>query len=392
MIIDREIQPHLIRLSKQYPVVSIMGPRQSGKTTLVRHVFHEKPYVNLENPSTRELAESDPNGFLNQYPNGAILDEVQRFPALLSYIQVIVDEKKINGFFILTGSHQLALHEAVSQSLAGRVALLTLLPLSISELMKADVAMKFTTDDFLFHGFYPRVYAHNLNPVEAYANYYQTYIERDVRQLINLKDLTLFQQFIRLCAGRAGQILNINSLCNDLGVTHNTVKHWLSILEASFIIFRLPPYYENFGKRIIKSSKLYFYDVGLASFLLGIENINQLSRDPLRGNLFENMVVIEMLKWRFNQARLSQLFYFRDSYGREIDVIHKAGNKLIPVEIKSSQTFNKQFFKNINYFRSLASDKCEQGYVVYSGYDSILNSENALINYRSIENIFDKET
>ena len=273
MIFDREISHEILNAAKTYPVVTLTGPRQSGKTTLVKRLFPEKAYVNLEAPDIREFAISDARGFLNQFPHGGIFDEIQRVPQLLSYIQVIVDENKEYGKFILTGSHQLALHQAISQSLAGRTAILNLFPATISELRA--IGINYSADEYLFNGFFPRIYADTLEPGKAYRNYYQTYIERDVRQIINIQDLSLFQKFIKLCAGRIGSILNKESLGNEVGVSQQTITQWLSILEASFIIFLLPPYFENFGKRVIKSSKLYFTDVGLASYILGIEQINQ---------------------------------------------------------------------------------------------------------------------
>ncbi len=275
----RRITTELQELALSYPVVTVIGPRQSGKTTLTRHVFPEKPYVTLENPDTRNLAESDPRSFLEKYPEGAIIDEIQRVPLLLSYIQGIVDEKDEKGFFILTGSHQLELQQAVSQSLAGRTALLTLLPMSLEECIEAGIDL--SIDDFMIRGGYPRVHKDSLNPTKAYRNYFQTYVERDLRLLINIKDLGQFERFVRICAGRIGQLINLDEIGGEVGISSHTVKEWVSILEASFIVFRLQPYFENFGKRIIKSPKLFFTDVGLAVYLLGIENEMQLSRDPL---------------------------------------------------------------------------------------------------------------
>ena len=264
---QREIVTELQRLAEEYPVVTVIGPRQSGKTTLVRHVFPKKPYVNLENPDTRSLVETDPRGFLEQFPHGAILDEIQRVPKLLSYIQTIVDESNEKGQFILTGSHQLELHQAITQSLAGRTALLTLLPMSLDELLKAGIDL--SLDQALIMGGYPRIHKDALDPTKAYRNYFQTYVERDLRQLINVKDLSQFERFVRICAGRVGQIINLDEIGSEVGISSHTVKEWISMLEASFIVFRLQPYFENFGKRIIKSPKLYFTDVGLATYLLG---------------------------------------------------------------------------------------------------------------------------
>lgn len=311
----RDIAKELKDLGSDYPVVTVIGPRQSGKTTLVQHVFPKKPYANLEELDSRELAMIDPRGFLDQYPEGAILDEIQRAPQLLSYIQVIVDKEEqtgqgSKGMFILTGSHQLEL-QAISQSLAGRTALLTLLPMSLHELIQANIDP--SLDEVLLKGGYPRIYKDQLNPTKAYRNYFQTYVERDLRQLIHVKDLLQFERFIRILAGRTGQILNMEEIGEERGISAHTVKEWISILEASFIVFRLQPYFENFGKRIIKSTKLYFTDTGLAVYLLGIESEIQISRrDPLRGHLVENLVLLELMKARLNRGLDPQLYYYRD--------------------------------------------------------------------------------
>lgn len=272
-LLDRDLTHELHQMALSYPVITLLGPRQSGKTTMVRKLFPHKPYVSLENPDERALAESDPRAFLERFPQGAILDEIQRQPQLLSYIQGIVDEKETLGLFILTGSYQLELHESITQSLAGRTAILKLLPFTIAELSAYNVQL--TLDDYLLHGMYPRIYKNNLNPNKFYRDYVQTYVERDVRKMINIKDLSLFQNFLKLCAGRIGQIFNAQHISNELGISYHTVNNWLSILEASFLVFRLQPYFENFGKRIIKSSKLYFTDVGLATYLLDISTTEQ---------------------------------------------------------------------------------------------------------------------
>jgi len=268
-MIPRTLTHELLAQLNEYPIVTVLGPRQAGKTTLVREVLSDYQYVSLENPEIREIATEDPKAFLKQYAGKAIFDEIQRTPHLLSYLQGIVDEKKQNGQFVLTGSHQLELRASISQSLAGRTGILHLLPLSISELDEANIQFDYF-EDYVFHGFMPRVYDQQQRPHTAYANYYQTYIERDVRQLIRLKDASLFEKFIKLLAGRVGQLINYQSLANDVGVDANTIKHWLSILEASFVVFKLPPYFENFGKRVIKSPKYYFTDTGLLAYLLDI--------------------------------------------------------------------------------------------------------------------------
>lgn len=376
----RLIENELIRLANDYPVVTVVGPRQSGKTTLVKHCFSDKPYINLELLNTRNLALTDPQGFLDEYPEGAIIDEIQRAPDLLSYIQVIVDEKQKKGMFILTGSHQLSLHHAISQSLAGRTALLKLLPLSIAELTAAG--FDYDINDYFLKGFYPRIHKDNLEPTKAYDNYFQTYVERDVRQLINVKDINTFEQFIKLCAGRIGQLLNINNLANELGYSSHTIKHWLSILEASFIIFRLQPFYQNINKRLTKSSKLYFTDIGLATFLLEIENQSQLSSHPNRGNLFENMVILEVMKYRYNQGLSPHIYFYRDSYDHEVDLIIKMANQLIPIEIKAAKTFSTQFTKGINYLQNLLPEQINKGFIIYSGEQVQRIHNIRLLNYK----------
>lgn len=375
----RSIEFELKSLAKKYPIITLIGPRQSGKTTLVRHVFHDKPYVNLEAPDTQEMAQIDPRAFLNRYPEGAIFDEIQRVPQLLSYIQLIVDEKEMKGMFILTGSHQLELHQAITQSLAGRTAILKLLPMSLEELF--DAGIEISLDEVLLKGGYPRIYKDDLDPTKAYSNYFQTYVERDLRQLIYVKDLVQFQRFVRICAGRVGQLLNLEGIGHDVGLSSHTVREWISILEASFIIFRLPPYFENFGKRIVKSSKLYFSDVGLATYLLGIGNVEQMSRDPLRGHLIENLVVLELMKARLNHGLDPNLYHFRDSHGHEVDVIFQSGNQLIPIEIKASQTFHSEFLKNIEYFRDLTKERCNMGNLVYAGEQEFIIKSCKVINY-----------
>lgn len=361
----RALQPELQQAALHYPVVTVLGPRQSGKTTLVQETFPEKPYINLEAPDIRELAIGDPRGFLEQYPEGAILDEIQRVPTLLSYLQVIVDQKQKNGIFILTGSHQLDLHEAITQSLAGRTALLSLLPMSLQELKAAGIEL--TLEEALLKGGFPRIFKEHQDPTKAYRNYLHTYVERDLRQLINVKDLIQFQRFVRLLASRVGQLASMEGLGNEVGVSSHTIKHWISILEASYIVIRLQPYYENFGKRIIKSPKIFFSDVGFATYLLGIENVEQLDRDPLRGHLLENLAFLELLKARTNKGLDPQLYFFRDVQGHEVDFIFQKGRQLVPIEVKAAKTFNSDFLKNLRYFKNLVPDRVEQGYLIYSG-------------------------
>ena len=348
-IISRTIESALLDCAEKYPVVTITGPRQSGKTTLCRKVFPDKAYVSLENMDTRSFAREDPRGFLAGLPEGAILDEIQQAPELPSYIQTLVDERSETGLFVLTGSQQFEVATVINQSLAGRTALLKLLPFSLQELGEHSVTR--SVDNLILTGFYPRVWKEGLDPIQALGSYLETYVERDIRQLVTIKDLNLFQRFVTLCAGRVGQLLNFNSLAADTGVSHQTARNWLTLLEASYIIFRLPPYHANISKRLVKSPKLYFYDVGLAAYLLGIENEKHVSRDPLRGNLFENLVVMEALKYRLHRGRRSNLNFYRDSNGKEVDLFLGYGPDIFPVEVKAGMTINNDYFKSI---RSLA--------------------------------------
>lgn len=383
----RTMTEQMLALSHQYPVVSVMGPRQSGKTTLVRNTFSNKPYINLEQPDQRLAAQTDPAGFLGQLPEGAILDEIQRAPELLSYIQVIVDEAKTKGLFIITGSHQIELHQAVSQSLAGRVGLLNLLPLTQNELCSAGIELDI--DDQIYHGFYPGIYRDALNPTQAYRFYVQTYLEKDVRQISEIKNLMQFQNFMKLCAGRIGQILDYTALSNEVGVSANTIKHWISILEASYIIILVKPYFENFGKRVIKSPKLYFTDVGLAAYLLDILNPTHIKRDPLRGNLIENLILIELYKYRLNRALDPNIYFYRDNQQNEVDIIIKHGHSLTPIEIKSAQTFTSSFLKGLNYFKKLVGERASLSYLVYTGALQQMINGVQLLNYRHTSQIYE---
>ncbi len=333
-MISRAITEELLTLTREYPVVTILGPRQAGKTTLAQAGLSGYAYSNLEAPEVRELAQEDPKAYLAQFPSNTIIDEIQRVPELLSYIQVLVDQEKRNGRFVLTGSHQLQLRESITQSLAGRTAILNLLPLSISELAGAGICFG-TFEEYAYRGFLPRIYDQSLRPTTAYSNYYQTYVERDVRQLIHLKEATLFEKLLKLLAGRVGRLVDYSSLANDVGVDAKTIRNWISMLEASFLLFRLPPYFENFGKRIIKAPKFYFTDVGFLCFLLGIRKPEQITRDPLVGGIFENLVIVECLKARYNRGELADLYFFRDSNGNEVDLLWQDGRAL--PQPKSSQ-------------------------------------------------------
>ena len=364
-MIPRTITPLLKQLAGKYPVVTITGPRQSGKTTLCRGAFPDKPYVNLESPDTREFAHSDPHGFLSSYPDGAILDEIQRVPQILSYVQPLIDERNVPGQFILIGSQQFEVMTTISQSLAGRTALLKLLPLSIEEL--TDAGIQPGIDSLLLNGFYPRIYDAGLNPTQALGDYLETYVERDIRQLINIKDLALFGKFVRLCAGRTGQLINLHSLGNDVGISHTTARSWLTLLEASYVVFLLQPWHTNLSKRQVKTPKLYFYDVGLAAYLLGAESELHVNRHPLRGNLFENLVVIEALKYRDNRGRRNNLNFWRDAKGNEVDLVIESGPDVVPVEIKSGATISEDFFKGLRTFSAKLSTPPSSCALVYGG-------------------------
>jgi len=381
-LIKRNITKELHLLLQEYPIVTVLGPRQAGKTTLVQHELPDYAYVSLEDPDERMLAGEDPRAFLRRYPGNTIFDEVQRVLMLLSYLQGIVDTEQKNGRFVLTGSHQLELRAAVAQSLAGRTGLLHLLPLSIEELTQAGKAFG-GFEDYVIHGFLPRVHSQNQRPFRAYANYYQTYIERDVRQLIELKDVSLFEKFIKLLAGRVGQLMDYQALSNAVGVTTKTVKQWLSVLEASYVVVKLPPYFENFGKRVVKSPKYFFADVGLLAYLLGIETTDQVLRDPLLGGIFENLVVIDVLKQRYNSGCDANLYFFRDSNGNEIDLLCKTSSGLVGIEIKAAATWHGNFAKQLVRFAT-NNHPLYKSLVVYNGTELKLSNGVEAISYDNV--------
>jgi len=386
-MIEREISEYLKKLAEKYPVVTITGPRQSGKTTLAREVFKNKTYINLEAMDSREFARSDPRGFLNRIPEGAILDEIQRVPELVSYIQEIVDEKKQNNMFILTGSQQFEFTNSINQSLAGRTALLKLLPFSITEIR--DNYGFSNIEEILYKGFYPRIYDQKLDPTQALGDYFETYVERDLRQLIQIKNLTVFQKFVKMCAGRVGQLLNLNSLGNDVGISQTTAKEWLTILEASYIVFLLKPYHANIKKRLVKSPKLYFYDVGLASYLLGIENESHVFHHPLKGNLFENLVLTEILKYRFNKGKRNNLNFYRDSAGNEIDVIYNIAQNALPIEIKAGETVAAEFFKGFKVFEKITGSFPFGKLIIYGGEREESRGNTKIVNILKMKEILD---
>lgn len=384
--IPRTAQKTLEELARQFPALVITGPRQSGKTEMTKKAFPDKPYVSLEDIDTRNFAKEDPRGFLNQYKEGAIFDEVQRVPDLFSYLQGFIDENKKAGRYILTGSQQFGLMSGVTQSLAGRVAKISLLPFSYAELQREGRAPR-SVEQLLFKGLYPPIYDHDYNPEIWLNNYIDTYIERDVRRLINVRDLSNFQRFLAMCAARTGQIANLSSLANDCGITHSTAKAWISVLEASYIVHLLAPHHQNFNKRLIKSPKLYFYDAGLASRLLGIENAEQLKTHAMRGALFETWVVSELLKYRFNQGKRSNLYFWRDKTGNEIDVLIDQGDKLFPIEIKSGATVTKDYFKNITWFLDIAGNNANHSALIYGGAKGQGREQTDVIGWKDIESI-----
>ena len=364
-MIKRTAEIRLVKLATTFRSVAVIGPRQSGKTTLCRAVFPQKPYVSLENPDILEFAGADPRGFLSQYKNGAILDEIQRAPHLFSYLQQVLDETKKKGLFILTGSNNFLLQSTITQTLSGRIAYLQLLPLSLQEL-KDSKKIKTDYDWHILSGGYPEVIAKKINPADWYAGYITTYVERDVRQLKNISNLSLFVKLLRLCAGRTGQILNLTSLSNDCGIDQKTVAAWLSVLQSSYIVYLLKPYHNNFNKRIIKTPKLYFYDTGVACSLLGISHTKQIAHHAAKGPLFENMMVSELLKERFNAGASDNLYYWRDKTGNEVDVLIDKAGKLTTIELKAGETISADYFKGLNYFAELNKKKIQQ-LLVYGG-------------------------
>jgi len=369
-LITRHLTEHVRDLSTKTPVISITGPRQSGKTTLSRQVFPDYDYVDLDRPQTRRAAIDNPEGFLNQFKKGVIIDEAQNAPELFSLIKVRVDESRRNGEFILTGSQHFLFMEKITQSLAGRTAIFHLLPFSVSELEGTEHALS-SPFDYIFKGFYPRVYSEGFPPVSFYPSYLQTYVERDVRQVQNVSDLYTFERFMHLLAGHTGQMFNQTNISNDLGVSTTTVSRWMSLLQSSFVAFLLPPYFKNFNKRVVKTPKVYFYDTGLACSLLGIENARQLDTHFARGALFENFIIVETMKRFLNRGILKpNLFFWRDSSGHEIDLLVERGGRLFPCEIKSGETVNDSFFKNLNVFNDIADNPASQSYLIYGGNEN----------------------
>ncbi len=386
-MIRRRLHTRILELAGRFPVVTLTGPRQSGKTTLCRMAFPEKPYFSLEAPDNREFVKRDPRGFLSQYRAGVIIDEVQRAPDILSYIQGEVDEDPLPGRFILTGSANFSLMQSLTQSLAGRTAVANLFPLSLDEVKLFENAPEglFST---LFSGGYPAIFDRDLPPNEWYGSYVGTYVERDVRQILNVTDLTAFQTFLRLCAGRTGQLLNLSQLGADCGITHNTARAWLSVLETGYVVFRLPPFHRNLKKRLVKTPKLHFYDAGLLCFLLGIRSPDQLFNHPMRGAIFESWAVSEILKMRVHHGLPMDLFHFRDRKGAEVDLVFLRNQNLVAVEIKSGQTIASDFFVSLERFKRIACSDPNQPLLekvlIYGGDVAQRRSQASVIPWSSI--------
>ncbi len=388
MFIERKIALRLKKLSTQFPAVGILGPRQSGKTTIARNLFPTYKYLNLEELDTRAFAAEDPRRFLKALENeqGVILDEIQRVPDLLSYIQTHVDEWQKTGFFILTGSENILLNHHINQTLAGRIALVTLLPLSLEELDAASL-LPIEMEEILFRGFYPSVHSKKIDSKEWIQSYIQTYVERDVRQIKQITDLSMFQKFLQLCAGRVGQLLDLTSLGNDCGITAHTARSWISLLEATYIIFLLQPHHKNYNKRVIKTPKLYFYDTAIACSLLSIQSSRDLISHYLRGNLFESMILSDLLKQRFNAGLRSNVYFWRDKSGHEIDCILEHGSNLVPIEIKSSETIHSDFFTGLAKWNQLTENDPSNGFLVYGGREKQVRSQGVALSWRELYNL-----
>lgn len=397
MILQRDIAQDVLKGARYFPVVALLGPRQSGKTTLAQNLFKHHRYVSLEDPDIRAAVEADPRTFLltHAYEHGIIIDEFQRVPVLLSYIQTIVDKEQKPGFFILTGSQNFLANQAITQSLAGRISIHTLLPLSIHEL-QANALLPNQVEQILYNGCYPAHYAKNIPPELLYRNYFQTYIERDVRQLAHVGDLSTFQTFIGLCASRIGQLLNLTALGNECGISNTTAKRWLSILEASYIVFTLQPYpstprlrrtgHTNFGKRLVKTPKIYFYDPGLACFLLNIK-LEDLALSPYRGGLFESFILADIFKWQYNYGKFAQVYFWRDKVGHEVDCLVQQGSHLLALEVKASRTISSRFFENLNYWNMLSEQNKKNSYIIFAGPSDQVTGYDRVKSWQLLENI-----
>lgn len=383
MFIQRKIAAEIIAQQEFFPVTTLTGPRQSGKTTLCKELFPAYRYVNLEDAGTRFSALKSPREFLLEHSDGGnlIVDEAQRAPELFSATQVLVDEDRSRRF-VFTGSSNFALMRGITQSLAGRTSIFTLLPFSLDELSSEHRAI--ATDKLIFRGSYPKLQTSGISENAFYANYYTSYIERDLREFVNVRDLSTFEDFMRLCASSVGCEINATKFANMLGISRETVHAWISTLEAAYLVFRLPPFFKNIRKRIVKAHKLYFYDPGLACWLLNINSEEQLQHHPLRGELFENFVISEQLKRKFNVARRPNFYFYRDNLQKEIDLIEEEGGKIRAYEIKAARTFHKDFFKNLDYFRAIFGNEIASTQVIYDGELELSTPKNGITNFRNI--------
>jgi uncharacterized protein len=369
MEISRAILKQMHFFKDKYPVLALTGPRQSGKTTLLRELFPNYTYITLENRDERIFFENDPKGFFEKYSGFCIFDEAQRAPDLFSYLQTIVDEKKIMGNYILSGSQNFLLLKNITQSLAGRVAIFKLFPFDFNEMKSANYL---STDyaEAMLKGFYPAIFDRNIPSSSFYSNYIQTYVERDITELVNIRDMRAFRTFLSLCASRAGQLLNLNSLANDCNITQPTAKSWLSLLESSYIIYVLHPYHKNFDKRVIKTPKIYFYDTGLLCHLLKIKDVNQIKFNAYKGHLFENMMIMELVKQNYHQNLMKEFWFWRDSAGNEVDLLSQENDLLDITEIKASSTILPISFKGLEYFEKLAGKEIDKKELIYSGLEN----------------------
>ncbi len=383
-MIERGLKGKLLEMATKFPVITLTGPRQSGKSTLLKTSFPDYQYVSLEDPDIRLFATEDPRGFLSTYPDRTIIDEVQRVPELFSYLQTHVDALNKEGMYLLAGSHNFLLMQHIGQSLAGRTAVLRLLPFSHKE-MKAGNILPDSIDMEIFKGGYPRIYDKNIEPTDFYPYYIQTYVERDVRLMKNIGDLSKFIRFLKLCAGRTGQLLNLSSLANECGISVSTAQAWISLLEASYIIYLLKPDHNNYAKRLVKTPKLYFYDTGLACSLLEIKEANQVTIHFLRGALFENLVINEFIKEAFSNGIETDLTFWRDSTGNEVDLLQSVGGKQNAYEIKSGATYSSDYFKGINKWSELSGASPEQCFAIYAGDKSLKTSNGEVIAWNRID-------
>lgn len=381
-MINRELSSIIKRLRKQFPVITLTGPRQSGKTTLLQSVYKDIPYISLEDLDIRNAAINDPRAFLSNFPEGVVIDEAQRVPELFSYIQGIVDKNK-DLHFVLSGSQNFLLLQNITQSLAGRAAILKLLPFGISEL-RADGLVFNNYEEVIYKGLYPGLYDKEIEPSFFYSSYISTYIEKDVRQIKNIENLNSFSNFLQLCAGRAGQIVNLNSLAIDASISPNTAKSWLSILEASYIIYFLQPYHKNYNKRITKSPKMYFYDTGLVCSLLGIDNEQQIRTYYSRGALFENLIITELVKNRFHKGQNHRFYYWQNKTKQEVDLIIDTTDGPQPYEIKSGMTMNDCFFSNLKYWQKITGEDSKNLNVIYGGDKELKTSNGNYISWNSL--------